>query len=127
MSMRLQGALGPMELNRVGSTSPTVPNLLGDWRALAVRALGRAGLTHKEAASRLDITQSALSKQLAGVEHLSLWRALHLGAEFWAEMIDLIADFYDLPPRGLSSLDEEHRRIGKAFYELQQQAARVAR
>jgi predicted transcriptional regulator len=123
MSSRLQGALGPMELNRVGKASPTVPKSFADWRALVARGLGRAGLTQKEAASRLDITQSALSKQLAGVEHLSFWRALSLGPEFWSEMIDLIAEFHHLPPRGLTAQDEQWRRIGRAYCELQQQAA----
>jgi transcriptional regulator with XRE-family HTH domain len=124
MDTSLQTTLGPMELTRVGCAHPTAHKSFDDWRALVVRALGRAGLSQKEAASRLGVTQSALSKQLSGLEHLSFWRALSLGADFWLEAIELISGFYGLPPRGLTAQDEADRRLGKAFREAVQQAQR---
>lgn len=127
MSPTVPGYLGPMELNRVGSASPTPPKSLGDWRALVGRALGRAGLSQKEAAGRLDVTQSALSKQLSGVEHLSFWRLFHLGPEFWQEMVELIVEFHGLSSPGLSAQDQDDLRIGRAFRELQQMTARAQR
>lgn len=114
-----QLSLPPVELNRVGTASPTPPKSVGDWRSVVARAIGRAGLSHKEAAGHLDITQSALSKQLSGLEHLSFWRMVSLPRAFWSELIPLIREFHGLPPDGLIAEDLELIRIGKAYVELQ--------
>jgi hypothetical protein len=125
MSPSIQLTTGPMELQRVGHASPSHPKSVGDWRALVARAFGAAGLTQKEAASRLDVTQSALSKQLAGLEHLSFWRMLNLGPDFWREMVELICEFHGIQPPGMTSDDMEALRIGKAQIELHRQIAKA--
>jgi hypothetical protein len=119
-----QLSLSPMELNGLGTASPTAPKSIGDWRAIVSKSLGRAGLSQKVAAADLGITESALSKQLAGTEHLSFWRMLNLGPDFWSELVDLICEFHELPPRGLTAQDEADRRLGRAFREAVQQAQR---
>jgi hypothetical protein len=96
------------------------------WREMVRRALGKAGISAKVAASEMGITEQQLSDQLNGREkyHLSFWRMLRLGRDFWLEALPLIAEFYGISI-GTSPLDEEHRRIGKAYCELQQQVSRT--
>jgi hypothetical protein len=119
MSPRVNGTFGPMELNRVGQASPTLPKAVGDWRALVGQAIGRAGFSHKEIAATLDITQSAFSKQLSGLEHLSFWRMFSLPPEFWQEMVTLICEFHGLQI-GMTQQDQEDMAAGRAFREAVQ-------
>jgi hypothetical protein len=42
-----------------------------------------AGMKRREAADLMGITESELSRQLAGVEPLSAWRLANLPTEFW--------------------------------------------
>jgi hypothetical protein len=109
----MQGALGPMELKPLGSASPTPPNCLGDWRAIVSKSLGRAGISQKVAAADLGVTEAALSKQLAGVEHLSFWRMHSLPPEFWHELVLLIIDFHGLTIGAASQRDIEDAAIGR--------------
>ena len=114
--------LSPMELNALGTASPTAPKSIGGWRALVSKSLGRAGLSQKAAASDLGITESALSKQLSGLEHLSFWRMLNLGPEFWAEMVDMILEFHGRNAPGLTAQDQEDMRIGRLMREIVQRS-----
>lgn len=124
MPPRVQGNLPPMELNRVGESaprfadaSPTVPNRLAEWRALVCKSLGRAGLSQKAAAADLGVTESALSKQLAGAEHLSFWRMASLPPEFWRELILQVAEFHDLTI-GSTQQDAEDAAVGRLVREV---------
>jgi len=119
MGTSVQQNLPPMELNAVGISSPTVPNRLGDWRAIVPKSLGRAGYSQKAAAADLGITESAFSKQLAGTEHLSLWRMHSLSREFWREFVLLIIDFYDLQI-GLCEQDRRDLELGRTLREAVQ-------
>jgi hypothetical protein len=88
--------------------------------------MGRANLSSKVMAAEMGISESQLSDQLNGRMncHLSLWRMFSLPPEFWQEMVDLICEFHNLPPRGLTAQDEEYRRIGKAFCDVHAMAQR---
>lgn len=112
MRKQSQQYLPPMELNPVASGSPTPRKSLGDWRATVGKSLGRAGLSQKAAAADLGITESALSKQLAGTEHLSFWRMCSLPREFWREMVMLIIEFYDLQI-GMTEEDRRDCELGR--------------
>jgi hypothetical protein len=89
-----------------------------EWRALVPRALARAGISQKAAASDLGITQSQLSRQLTSPngEHLSFWRMASLPDAFWHELWLLMSE-----QRGLSvGLTEQDRRdleLGRAIRE----------
>lgn len=114
-SMKPQ-ALVAMELNTVATPAPTPRKSLGDWRAIVGKSLGRAGLSQKQAASDLGITESALSKQLAGTEHLSFWRMHALPPEFWRELILLILEFHELTI-GSTQRDQDDAAIGRLVRE----------
>ncbi len=90
MELESVGQPAPTAPKSVGEASSTAPKSVGEWRALVGRALGRAGLSQKAAAIDLGITPQALSKQLAGAEHLSFWRMFNLPPEFWRELVALI-------------------------------------
>lgn len=123
MGATTQQTLGPMELQKVGDASPTVPNSIGDWRSLVGRAFGRAAISQKVAAADLGITESALSKQLTGAEHLSFWRMHGLPPEFWQELIPLIVEYHGLS-LGDSPTQRNHAEIGRLVTEA---VLRVAR
>lgn len=108
MSPMVNGALGPMEVDRVGTTTPTSPKSIGEWRAMVARAFGRSGLSQKAGAIDLGITPQALSKQLAGLEHLSFWRMYALPPEFWRELVLLIVDFHALT---LGGTEQDRRDV----------------
>jgi hypothetical protein len=116
-----QPTLGPMELNPVGRQTPTEPNRLGDWRATVGKSLGRACISQKVAATDLGVTESALSKQLAGAEHLSFWRMRGLPAPFWQELVLLIIDFYGLQI-GMSEQDRRDCELGRTMREAVQRS-----
>lgn len=107
MNQSLQGALGPMELERVGDRSLTVPKSIKDWREIVTRAMGRSSLSQKAMASDLGITAQQLSAQLSGRngEHLSFWRMVALPSSFWQELLPLIVEFH-----GLSLTDSPQQR-----------------
>lgn len=112
MPRSLSLGLPTTEQQPLGETTPTVPKSLGEWRGLVGRAFGRSGLTQKVAASELGITESALSKQLAGAEHLSFWRMHSLPVEFWRELIVQIAEFHAITLSGTQQ-DAEDAAIGR--------------
>lgn len=87
--------------------------------------MGRAGLSAKAMAGTMGVTEQQLSDQLNGRAnyHLSFWRMQALGPDFWRELVELICEFHGISV-GLSAQDEEDRRIGKAYRELQQQVLR---
>lgn len=58
---------------------------------LIARALDRAGLTVKAAASDMGISESLLARQLKGMEHLSWQRLNLLPDRFFFELLILIA------------------------------------
>lgn len=112
-----QRTLGPMELERVGTLTPTLPNSVGEWRALVARALGRCGVSQKAAAVDMGITPQALSKQLAGAEHLSFWRMHALPPEFWRELVALICEFHDITV-GQTVQERTDAEIGRLVREV---------
>jgi hypothetical protein len=116
MRTSVQHGFGPMELERVGTASPTLPNSVGDWRLLVARALGRAGISQKAAAADLGLTPQALSRQLAGMEHLSFWRMYALSPEFWRELVALICEFHDIAI-GQTVQDRTDAEIGRLVRE----------
>lgn len=98
-----------------------------EWLMCFVTARTRAGISQKQAASDMGgISVQLLSAQETGVEgkHLSFRRMFLLGAAFWMEAIEQIADFYNLPPRGLTAQDEADRRLGESFRKAVQAAQR---
>lgn len=117
MNRSVQPSLGPMELQRVGSASPTPPKSVAEWLGLVGRAFGRSGLTQKAAAYELGVTESALSKQLAGAEHLSFARMRNLPPEFWHELVLLIVEFHGLTLGAVSQRDLEDAAIGRCVRE----------
>lgn len=117
MRRSVNGTLGPMELQPLGSASPSVPNRLGEWRALVSKSLGRAGLSQKAAAADLGITESALSKQLSGMEHLSFWRMAGLPPAFWRELILLLVEFHGITI-GSTQQDAEDAAVGRLVREV---------
>ncbi len=87
-----------------------------DWLSLVPRALGKAGVSHKAAASDLEIDQGLLSAQLSGApnKHFS-WRRMHsLPPAFWQELVLLIIDFYDLQI-GMTEIDRRDCELGRTI------------
>jgi hypothetical protein len=114
-------------VNRDRLTTVDEINREREWLAGFVAARNKAGLSQQAAAFALGgISVQLLSAQENGVEnkHLSFRRMWRLGPDFWAEMVELILKFHGLAAPGLSPQDEEDRRIGRAYRELQQQVAR---
>jgi hypothetical protein len=97
-----------MELNALAKPCEPVRKTLAEFRSLVGKALGRAGLSQKQAASDLGINESQMSRQLAGVEHLSVWRLHGLPREFFLEWILLLVDFYEL---SLAGTEQDRRDI----------------
>lgn len=129
MSKSLQITLPPMEVKRVDSAPPTAANEVDSerrWLRLVASALGKCGMNQESARISMDVDRGTFSAQLnaAPNRHLSFRKMVHLGPEFWAEMVELILDFHGLASPGFTPQDEEDRRLGKAFRELQQQALR---
>lgn len=88
-----------MELKTVApglEPDQSTPKSVRDWQELPARALGRAGISQKQAAADMGITAGQLSSQLSGREHLSLWRMKDLPAAFWNELIPMLAEWHDL-------------------------------
>jgi len=68
-----------------------------EWQRLAVvvrRAFNRTGLSDKEIAAALGITQQQFSAQMAGREQLSVWRLAGLGRAFFQNFSELLAAEY---------------------------------
>jgi hypothetical protein len=117
MRSSLQGALGPMEVTPVdGGTSTTVNAV--DWLGLVVRALGRAGISHKVAASDMAVDPGLFSAQLSGTpgKHLSWGRMGNLPPAFWRELITLVAEFHGLTV-GATPQDAADAQIGRLVRE----------
>ena len=128
MPRTLQPTLGPMEVIAVDQAQSTVDQARSttvntvdrerDWLALVPRALGKAGVSHKAAASDLEIDRGLLSAQLSGApnKHLSWRRMWKLSPEFWAEIIPLICDFHGITINGTRQ-DAEDAAIGRLVRE----------
>jgi hypothetical protein len=114
MRTSLQQPLPPMEVKRVESPVSTALKSVESFRPLIARAFGHVGLSQKRAALEMGIPESQLSRQLAGTEHLSLWRMHGLSREFWREFVLLIIDFYDLQI-GLCEQDRRDLENGRAL------------
>lgn len=130
-----QRNLPPMEVEPINRRQPQRVEEINqlhqererEWLRRFVAARTRAGITQQQAAGAMGgISVQLLSAQETGVDgkHLSFRRMWNLGPEFWSEMIDHILEFHGLSSPGLSPQDEEDRRIGKAYRELQHQVAR---
>lgn len=73
-------------------------------------ALSRAGLSQKEAALTMGISESLLARQLKGDEHLSWQRLSLLPDAFWLELLFVVAE-----ARGVGRVRrvlEEDRKVG---------------
>lgn len=118
MRLKVQGALGPMEVRPVDGPASTMVKSV-DWLGLVSRALGKSGITHKAAASDMEIDQGLLSAQLSGAsgKHLSWGRMGKLPPEFWAELIVLIAEFHDITVGGTRQ-DAEDAAVGRLVREV---------
>lgn len=90
---------------------------------MVARAFGRASISQKAAAADLGVTPPALSKQLAGGEHLSFWRMQALPPEFWQELIPLIVEYHGLT-LGDTPQQRNYAEIGRLVTEA---VARVPR
>lgn len=64
-------------------------------RKRVVLALARAGISHKEAAIRMRLTESRLSEALNGRSPLSVWRLADLPDDFWIAFTELEAEARD--------------------------------
>ena len=68
----------------------------GPWTfdlAGAIRlALGRAGISQKQAAYTMEVDPSFFSRQLAGADHVWLDRLLLLPMTFWTAFLPLLAE-----------------------------------
>jgi len=122
-----QQFLPVMPLERVTQHSVT-PRHSVTWEEIPERAFDSARLERKATASDLGKSLSWFCRALKGVDKLG-WSDLGVITDktFWQEMVDMICLVHDLPPRGLTAQDEEFRRIGKAYCELQAMVARAQR
>jgi hypothetical protein len=101
MGASVQLGIGPMELKRV-SAQPETPRNSVNPVALAVRAMGKAGLPAKVAAADMEISASLFSRQFneATDEHPSLKRMAGLPREFWREFALLLCEDLGLSVNG---------------------------
>jgi hypothetical protein len=119
----LQQPLPPMGLDRVQTTSDTGLKSLQRWKDLFSRACQRAGLSGKQAASHLGISESQLSSALAydGTtehrDHLSFWRMRDLPKEFWEEMLLMLCEYHGIA-LGQTAREREDGELGRSFREL---------
>jgi len=74
-------------------------------------ALQRAQLSRKEAAYAMGISEGQLSRQLAGVEHVSVYRLWRLSTDFWFEWLAVAA---------------EKKRVGTEYRQVVLQVSRCA-
>lgn len=119
---KVQGALGPLELNRVQRpTEPGTELVLSDvqWRGFFTTAAAKARLSGKDLCYHLGISKSQLSDQLSGKPHahLSFWRCRALPREFWQEFVTLLIDFYGLSV-GADPQTARYAEIGRRHCEL---------
>lgn len=117
MKSSLQANLPPMEVRPVDTSVSTARKSLDRFRLLVVRALGRAGLSQKHAAAEMGLNEAQLSRQLAGVENLSLWKLHELPPEFWQELLLMLAEYYEIS-LGQTPREREDGELGRAFREL---------
>lgn len=110
-----------MEIKSIESEVSTSLKSIERWRSLVARALGRAGLSQKQAAAEMGISEAQLSRQLAGTENLSFWKMHTLPPSFWEEVLTLIADYHDIC-LGQSQRDREDVALGREFRELARKA-----
>lgn len=101
MKASRQLALGPMALPTVSAPSETVRKSVNPV-ALAMRALGKAGIQSKSAASDMGISPSLFSRQFneSSEEHPSLKRMGLLPREFWREFALLLCEDLGLSVNG---------------------------
>jgi hypothetical protein len=90
MNPSIQLSLGPALLQRV--SGGTVERRKVQPLALALKALGRAGISSKAASIDMGVSPSLFSRQFSdtGREHASLRRMAGLPGEFWEEFAVLI-------------------------------------
>lgn len=75
------------------SSSPDALNLLESGAAAAIlTALTRAGMSQKEAAITMEISEAQFTRQLRGQEHVSWQRLFTLPDGFWRELLIVLAE-----------------------------------
>ncbi len=112
MSPRVNGTLGPMELQRVEKPVSTPLKSLESFRGLVGKAIARIGWSQKRAALEMGLPETQFSRQLAGTENLSLWKLHAMPADFWLEWIVLLVDFWELSLAGTEQ-DRRDQEIGR--------------
>lgn len=101
MSSIVQRNLPPMEVQRLSGSSESARKSVNPV-LLATRALGKAGIASKSAASDMGISPSLFSRQfnVATEEHPSLKRMGLLPREFWREFALLLCEDLGLTVNG---------------------------
>jgi hypothetical protein len=130
MDTSKQLRMPPMEVKAVGRPVPTADNSVDterSWLRLVSRALGKCHRNQEDARRTMDVDPGTFSAQLNCVpnRHLSFRKMVHLGPDFWREMVELICEFHGLQPPGMTADDMEALRIGKAQIELHRQIAKA--
>lgn len=125
MKAMVNGALGPLEvqsLDRQRSMTVQPMDRSGEWNGLPGRALGRAGISFKSAAADAECDPSLWSARLAAKKHLPWSQLGKLGAEFAAELVVLVIEFYNLPVAELTEQDRIDLHVGRTIREAMQRS-----
>jgi hypothetical protein len=115
MTRSVQGTLGPLEVQSVSAKPKMAKVSLQKVSCpapthLISLALSRAGLSQKEAALTMGISESLLARQLKGDEHLSWQRLCSLPDAFFYELLIVLAEW-----RGIARVQTQiqmERRVG---------------
>lgn len=75
--------------------------------ALIALAIARSGMSHKEAAIVMGITEAQLSRQLACLEHVSWQRLYRMPDAFWRVLLVVIAE-----RRGVAKVTTQIELVG---------------
>lgn len=96
MNRSVQQRLDGVPLKPLKASLPTSDealNLLEHGAADAIlTALTRAGMSQKEAAITMDISEQQFTRQLRGQEHVSWQRLFRLSDRFWRELVIVLAE-----------------------------------
>ncbi|MGE0362767.1 MAG: hypothetical protein AB7R67_18790 [Vicinamibacterales bacterium] len=84
------------EAPRRGEGPATFQSPDGDWILAVIADAIDASMSRKEAAIRMHLDQSQMTKQLQGDGHLSVRRLGALGDAFWMAMADALRARFDL-------------------------------
>lgn len=86
--------MGEAPRRREGPTTFQSPD--GDWILSVIADAIDASMSRKDAALRMHVDQSQMTKQLQGDGHLSVRRLGALGDGFWMAMADTLRERFDM-------------------------------